>query len=69
MSKYKILFFGTTGRTRTDTELPQMDFESIASTSFATVACVLELILNALIKIQQYKSIQIHIYLLIVASL
>jgi hypothetical protein len=33
------------------------------------VACVLELILNALIKIQQYKSIQIHIYLLIVVSL
>ena len=30
--------YGTTGRTRTDTELPQADIESAASTSSATVA-------------------------------
>ncbi len=29
---------GTEGRTRTDTELPQLDFESNASTNFATPA-------------------------------
>ena len=32
------VLFGTTGRNRTGTELPQLDFESSASTSFATVA-------------------------------
>ena len=31
-------WIGTEGRTRTDTELPQPDFESGASTSFATPA-------------------------------
>ncbi len=29
---------GAEGRTRTDTELPQLDFESSASTNFATPA-------------------------------
>ena len=36
----KLYYNGTEGRTRTDTVLPPSDFESDASTNFATPACV-----------------------------
>ena len=37
-SRYAVIKIGTEGRTRTDTVLPPPDFESGASTSFATPA-------------------------------